>query len=159
MWILNCTLHFSSVTQSCPTLQPHGLQYSRLSCPSPTLGACSNSCPSNQWCHPTISSSGVPFSSCLQSFPASRSFPMSQSFASGDQSTGASASAWKFRIDFLSGWLVWSPSCPRDSQQSSPTPQFKSINSPALSLFTVQHSHPYMTTGKKIQLLKDFSSP
>ena len=71
----------------------HGLQHTRFPCPSPTLWACSNSCPSCWWCHPTISSSVVPFSSCLQSFPASGSFPRSQFFASGGQSIGASASA------------------------------------------------------------------
>ena len=75
------------------SLRPHGLQHARLPCPSPTPGACSNSCPLNRWCHPTISSSVVPFSSCLQSFPASGSFPVSQFFASGGQSIGASASA------------------------------------------------------------------
>ena len=74
------------------SLQPHGLPHARLPCPSPTPRACSNSCPSSQWCHPTISSSIVPFSSCLQSLPASTSFPMSQ-FASGGQSIVASASA------------------------------------------------------------------
>ena len=83
---------FSSVTQSCPTLWPHGLQHARLPCPSPTPGACSNSCLSSWWWHPTISSSLVPFSSCLQSFLASESFPVSQFFASGDQSVRASAS-------------------------------------------------------------------
>ena len=67
------------------SLWPHGLQYSRFPCPSPTPGACSYSCPSSQWCHPTISSSIIPFS-CLQSFPASGSFPVSQFFASGGQS-------------------------------------------------------------------------
>ena len=72
-------LIFSSVAQSCLTLRPHGLQHARLPCPSPALGACSNSSPTTQWCHPTISSSVVPFS-CLQSFPASGSFPMSQFF-------------------------------------------------------------------------------
>ena len=75
------------------TLWPHGLQHTRPPCSSPTLGACSNSCPSSWWCHPTIWSSVVPFSSCLQSFLASGSFPMSQFFTSGGQSTGASASA------------------------------------------------------------------
>ena len=74
------------------SLQPHGLQHARLPCPSPTLGACSNSCPSSQWCHPTISSSGIPFSSCLQSFPASGPFPKSQIFTLGGQSTRVSAS-------------------------------------------------------------------
>ena len=72
--------------------QLHGLQHTRLPCPSPTLGAYSNSFPSSQWCHPTISSSVVPFSSHLQSFPASGSFPMSQFFISGGQSFGVSAS-------------------------------------------------------------------
>ena len=75
------------------SLRPHGLQHARLLCPSPSPRACSNSCPFSQWCHPTISSSVVPFSSCLQSFPASGSFPMSQLSASGGQSTGLSASA------------------------------------------------------------------
>ena len=75
------------------SLGPHGLQHARLPCPSPTPGACSNSCPSSGWCHPTISSSAIPFSSCLQSFPASGSFLMSQFFPSGGQSIGASASA------------------------------------------------------------------
>ena len=84
---------FSSVTQSCLTLWPHGLQHIRLPCPSPTPRACSNSCPSSWWCQPTISSSVIPFSSLLQLFPASESFPMSQFFASRDQSIGASASA------------------------------------------------------------------
>ena len=74
------------------SLWPHGLQHARLSCPSPTPRACSNSCPSSRWCHPTISSSVVPFSSCLQSFPASGSFLRSQFFTSGGQSIGASAS-------------------------------------------------------------------
>ena len=75
------------------SLPPHGLQHARPPCPSPTPGACSNSCPSSQWCHPTISSCVIPFSSCLQSFPESGSFPMSQFFSSGGQSIGVSASA------------------------------------------------------------------
>ena len=75
------------------SLWPHGLQHTSLSCPLPTPGACSNSCPSSQWCHPTISSSVVPFSSCLWSFPASGSFPRSQLFTSRGQSIGVSASA------------------------------------------------------------------
>ena len=76
-----------------PSLRPHGLQHARLPCPSPTPGTCSNSCPTSRWCHPTISSSLVPFSSCPQSLPASESFPMSQLFAWGGRSTGVSASA------------------------------------------------------------------
>ena len=74
---------FSSVTQLCLTLQPQGRQHARPPCASPTPRACSNSCPSSRWCHPTISSSVIPFSSHLQPFPASVSFPMNQLFTSG----------------------------------------------------------------------------
>ena len=85
--------------------EPHGLQHARLPCPSSTPGVCLNSCTASHWCHPTISPSVVHFSSCLQSFPASGSFPMSQFFVSGDQSIGVSASAsvlqWIFRTGFL----------------------------------------------------------
>ena len=84
-------------------LQPNGLQHIRLPCLSLTTGACSNSYPLSQWCHPTISSSVVPFS-CLQSFLASRSFPMSQFFASGGQSMGVSASASILLMD-MHGWF------------------------------------------------------
>ena len=97
---LNCHCSFSrdqSVQFSCSvmsdSLWPYGLQHTRLPCPSPTPGACSNPCPSCQWYHPTISSSVVPFFSCLQPFPASGSFPVSQFFASGGQNIGVSASA------------------------------------------------------------------
>ena len=85
-------VQFSSSVMS-NSLRPHGLQHIRLPCPSPTPEAYSNSCPLSWWCHPTISSSVVPFSYSLQSFPASGSFPMSQFFPSGGQSFGASASA------------------------------------------------------------------
>ena len=88
-WVL-----FSLVAQSCPSLcEPHRRQHVRPPCPSPTPGVYSNSCPLSQWWHPTISFSVVPFSSCLQSFPASGSFQMSQFFASGGQSIGVSASS------------------------------------------------------------------
>ena len=83
---------FTSVTQSCLILWLHGLKHTGLPCPSPTPGSCSNSWPSSWWCHPTISSSVIPFSSCLQSFPASGSFPKSQLFASGGQTIRAPAS-------------------------------------------------------------------
>ena len=87
---------FSSVQFShsvvCKSLWPHGLQHTRLPCPSPTPGGCSNSCPLSRWCHPTISSSVIPFSSCLQSCPASGSFQMNPFFASGSRRTGVSAS-------------------------------------------------------------------
>ena len=118
------------------SLQPHESQHARPPCPSLTPRVRSNSCPSSQWCHPAISSSVIPFSSCPQSLPASESFPMSQLFAWGGQSTGVSASASfppkKSRADLLQNGLVGSPCSPRDSQESSPTPQFKSINSLAL---------------------------
>ena len=93
-------------------LQPQGLQHARLPCPSPTPGTCSNSCPSSQWCHPAISSSVVPFSSCLQCFPLSASFPMTQFFTSGGQSFKASASASVLPMNIqdwfplgLTGWI------------------------------------------------------
>ena len=87
-------IQFSSVAQSClNSLRPHGLQHARPPCPSPTAGACSISCPSSWWCHPTISSSVISFFSCFQYFPALGSFPVSQFFASSGQSIGASASA------------------------------------------------------------------
>ena len=93
--------------------------------------------PLSWWCHPTISSSVLRFSSCPQSFPASGSFPMSQFFTSDGQSIGVSTSASVLPIniqgDFLQDWLAWSPCSPRDSQESSPTPQLKSINSLVLS--------------------------
>ena len=84
------------------SLRPHGLQHSRLSCPSPSAEACSNSCPLSQWCHPTIWSSVIPFASCLQSFPASQAFPMIWLLASGGQSIEASASVFLTNIQ---GWF------------------------------------------------------
>ena len=91
------------------SLQPHGLQHTRPPCPSPTPRDYSNSCPLSWWCHPTISSSVVPFSSRLQSFPASGSFLMSQLFTSGGQSIGASASVLPMNIQdwFPLGWTGW----------------------------------------------------
>ena len=87
--------------------QLHGLQHARLPCPSPSSGACSNSCPLSQWCHPTISSSVIPFCCCLQSFPASGSFLMSQLFPSGAQSIGASASASVLPINIQDWFPIW----------------------------------------------------
>ena len=104
------SVHFSCSVVS-DSLRPHGLQHARPLCPSPTPGAYSNSCPSSQWCHPIISSSVIPFSSCLQSFPASGSFPMSQFFTSGGQSIGVSASASVPPVNiqdwFPLGWTAW----------------------------------------------------
>ena len=118
-------------------LQPHEPQHARPPCPSPTPGVQPNSCPSSRWCHPTISSSVVPFSSCPQSLPALGSFSMSQLFTWGGQSIGVSASASVHPMN-IQNWfpldrLVGSPCSPRDSQESFPTPQFKSINSSVLS--------------------------
>ena len=118
------------------SLQPQELQLASISFPSLSPWVCSNSRPSSWWCHPIISSCVAPFSSCPQPFPVSGSFPVSQLLASGGQSVGASASVLPMNIQswFLWDWLVWSPCCPRGSQEASPTPRFKSINSVALSL-------------------------
>ena len=148
--------HFqlSSVQFSCSLMSdflwPHGLQHNRLPCPSPIPRAYSNSSPSSHWCHPTISSSAVPFSSRLQSSPASRSFPMSQFFSSDGQKLEFQLQhqcfQWIFRADFLQEWLIWCSCSPRDPQESSPTPQFNSINSLALSFLyspTLTSIHDY----------------
>ena len=125
----------------------------RLPCPSLSPQACSDSYPLSWWCHPTISSSATPFSSYLQSFPASGSFPMSQLFTSGLEpkfwsfSLSISPSneysgSISFRIDWFD--LVWSPWCPRYSQESSPAPQFESINSSASLLWSNFHIHTWL---------------
>ena len=108
MWVLYCSVQFSHSVVS-NSLWPHGLQHTQLPCPSPTPRAYSISCPLHWWRHPIISSSVVPFSSCLQSFPASGSFPMSQFFASSGQSIGASASVLPMNIQdwFPLGWTGW----------------------------------------------------
>ena len=107
---LSC--HFSHFSHSVVSnfLRLYGLQHARFPCPTPTPKTCSNSCQSGQWCHPTISSSVSPFSSCLQSFPASGSFPVSQFFSSGGQNTGVSSSApvlpeYSGMISFNIYWL------------------------------------------------------
>ena len=101
MFSLLLLLLFSCSVMS-NSLQPHGLQHTRLPCPSPSSRACSNSCPSSGWCHPTVSSFVVPLSSCLQSFPASGSFPVSQLFISGVLRIGASLSVLPMNIQ---GWF------------------------------------------------------
>ena len=100
------SVQFSSVTQLCLTLGPHESQHARPPCSSQTPGVHSDSSPSSQWCHPAISSSGIPFSSCPQSLPASKSFPMSQLFPWGGQSIGVSASASVLPMNTQD----WSPS-------------------------------------------------
>ena len=144
------SVQFSSVAQSCPTL------CDPMNCSTPGLPVhhhlqfTQTQRPLSQWCHPAISSFVVPFSSCPQSLLASESFPMSQLFAWGSQSTGVSASASsppkKSQGWSPSEWTVGPPCSPRDSQESSPTPQFKSINSLALCLLhsptlTFIHDH------------------
>ena len=108
---INVTSNQFSCSVVSDSLRPHGLQHTRLPCPSPTPGAYSNSCPSCRWCHPTTSFSVIPFSSCLQSFPASGSFPMSWFFVSGGQSIGVSASASVLPMNtqdwFPLGWSGW----------------------------------------------------
>ena len=161
MLLLPCLLfiYFSvqfSLSVVSDSLRPHGPQHTMLLCPSPTPRACSNSCPSSQWCHPTISSSVVPFSSCFQSFPASGSFPVSQFFASGGQSIGVSASASVLPMNiqdwFPLGWTGWI-----SLQSKGLSRVLQHHSSKALILlcsffFIVQLSHPYMTTGKIIAL-------
>ena len=146
--------HISSVQVShslmSDSLRPHELQHARVPWPSPSPRACSNSYPLSLWCHPTISSSVVPFSSCPQSFPASRPFQMSQLFASGGQSIGVSASTSLLPMN-TQDWptldgLIGSPCSPRDSQESSPTTHFKSIISSAFSFLhsrTLTSIHDY----------------
>ena len=140
------------------SLRPHGLQHARPPCPSPTPGIYSNSCPLSQWCHSTISSSIVPFSSCLQSFPASGSFQMSQLFTSDGQSIGVSASQSVLPMNIqdwfhlgLTGWISL------QSKRLKSLLQHHSSKSSILqcsAFFIVQLSHPYVTTGKTIALTR-----
>ena len=152
--VLSTLLCLVVVVQSLSSVQLFATPWTaarRLPCPLPSPIGCSVSCPSSWWCHPTISFSIVPLSSCPQSFPASGSFLMSQFFTSGGQSTGASASAsvlpmniqdWiSFRMDWFDALAVQ-----EGSQVSSPTSQFKSINSSVLSLLygpTLTSVHDY----------------
>ena len=140
------------------SLRLHELQHARPPCPSPTPGVHPNACPSSRWCHPAISSSVIPFS-CPQSFPASESFQMSQLFASGGQSIGVSVSTSVLPMNTQDwsplGWTGWSPCSPGDSQESSPTLQFKSINSSVLSFLygpTLTSICDYWKNGKTIAL-------
>ena len=138
------------------SLRPHGLQHARPPCPSPTPRVYSNSCPLTRWCHPTISSSVTPFSSCLQSFPASGSFLMSQFFALDGQSFSFSISPsneysglTSFRMDWLDLFAVQGPLKSLLQHHSS-----KASILWRSAVFIVQLSHPYMTTGKIIALTR-----
>ena len=142
------------------SLQPHGLKHARLPCPSPSPGACSNSCPLSRWCHPTISSSVVPFSSCLKSFPASGSFPVSQFFTSGFQSIGvcfsfsiSPSNEYSGLISFRTDWLDLL------AVQGTLKSLLQHHSSKASILwcspfFMVQLSHPHINTGKTIALTR-----
>ena len=137
------------------SLQLHGLQHARLPCPTSTPRACSNSSPLSQWCHPTISSSVAPFSSCLQSYPASGSFPVSQFCASGGQSIGASASVIPMNIQ---DWFALGLTDLISLQSKGPSRVFSNTTAQKhwffrhLAFFMVQISHPYMTIGNTIAL-------
>ena len=140
------------------SLQPCGLQHARPPCPSPTPTVYSDSCPWSRWCHPTISSSVIPFFSCLQSFPASGSFQMSHFFTSGGQSIVVSALA-SFLPKKSQGWSPseWTGWISLQSKGlsrvfSNATVQKHQFLSTQLSLF--QLSHPYMMNGKTINLTR-----
>ena len=150
---------FSSVVQYVSNaLWPHWLQHTRLPCPWQTPRAWSDSCPSSRWCHPTISSSAIPFSSCLQPFPESGSFPMGQFFTSGGQTVGVSASVSVLPMNiqdwFPLGWTGWI-----SLQSKGPSSLLQHYSSKVSILwcstfFMVQLSHPYMSTGKTIALTR-----
>ena len=141
------------------SLRPHESQHTGLPCPSPAPTVYSNSCPSSRWCHPAISSSVIPFSSCPQSLPASGSFPMSQLFTWGGQNIGVSASASVLPMNTQdwspSEWTGWT-----SFQSKGLSRVFSNTRAQTASIlqcsafFTVQLSHPYMTTGKTIALTR-----
>ena len=132
------------------SLWPHGLQHTRISWPSPSPGACSNSCPLSQWCHPTIPSFAIPFFSCIQPFPASGTFPVSRLFPSGGQVLELQLQQqsfwWIFRTDLLAVQGTLNSFLQHHSSKAS-IPQRSAF-------IMVQLSHPYMTTGKTIALTR-----
>ena len=140
------------------SLQPHESQHARPPCPSPTPGVHSDSSPSSRWCHPVISSSVVPFSSCPQSLPASESFQMSQLFTWADQSIGVSALASFFPMNTQDWspleWTAWISLQSKGLSRvfSNTTVQKHQLILRHSAFFTVQLSHPYMTTGKNHSL-------
>ena len=152
-WEPRCRNKYNSVQFSCSvmsdSLRPHGLQQFRPPCLLPTPGVYSNPYPLRRWCHPAISSSVIPFSH-IQSFPASESFQMSQFFASGGQSIGVSALALALPVNiqdwFPVGWTGWIFLQSKGPSRVFSTPQFKSINSSALSFLyspTLTSIHDY----------------
>ena len=141
------------------SLQPHKPKHARPPCPSPTPRVHPNPYPLSPWCHPTISSSGVPFSSCPQSFPASESFQMSQLFASAGQSTGVSVSTSVLPLNTQDwsplGWTSWISLQSKGLSRvfSNTTVQKHQFFSTQLSSQS-NFSHPYMTTGKTVALTR-----
>ena len=157
-WINPTLVQFSCLVVF-DSLWPHESQHARPPCPSPTPGVHPNSCPWSQWCHPTLSFSVVPLSSWPQSLPASGSFPMSQLFAWGGQSIGVSASTSVLPMSTQDwsplGWTGWiSLQSKRLSRVFSNTTVQKHQFFWRSAFFTVQLSHPYMTTGKTIALTR-----
>ena len=138
------------------SLRPHGLQRARPPCPSPTPGAYSNLCPLSRWCHPTISV--IPFSSCPQSFPASRSFQMSQFFASGGQRIGVSASPSVLPMNIQDwsplGWTGWISLQSKGLSKVFSNTKVQKHQFFGSAFFILQLLHPYMTTGKTIALTR-----
>ena len=151
---MSLVIQFSSDQFSCSvmssSLQPHGLQHARLPCPSPTSDTCSNPCPSSCWCHPTISSSVVPFSSCPPSFSASECFQMSRLFASGSQRIGVSASTSVLPMNTQDwsplGWTGWISLQSRGLSRvfSNTTVQKYQFFSAQLSLWSNFHIHTWL---------------
>ena len=139
---------------------PHGLQHARLPCPSPSPGPCSNTCPQSWWCHPTILSSVIPFSSCPQSFPASRSFLMSQlfrwpkywSFSFSISPSDEYSGLISFRMDWFDLHAVQGTLKSLHQHHSSRASVLWQLKSISSAYFMVQLSHPYTTTGKTIAL-------
>ena len=156
-WIFSSVQFSRSVVSD--SLRPHESQHVRPPCPSPTPGVYPNSCPSSWWCHPATSSSVVPFSSCPQSLPASGSFPVSQLFTWGGQSIGVSASASVLPMNTQDwcplGWTGWISLPVHETLKSLlQHHSSKASNFRHSTFFTVQLSHPYMSTGKTIALTR-----
>ena len=154
---------YKSVSQfSCSvvsdSLQPHELQHTRPPCPSPTPRVYPNLCPLSRWCHPTISSCVIPFSSCPQSFTASGSFQMSQFFTSGGQSIGVSASTSVLPMNtqdwFPLAWTGWISLQSKGLSRVFSNSTLQKHKFFSTHFFTVQLSHPYMTTGKTTALTR-----
>ena len=163
LWTTQCSRVFSSVQFSrlvvSESLEPHGLHHTRLPCPSPTPRAYSNSCPSSGWCHPTISSSVVPFSSCLQSFPASGPFQMSPFFGIRWPKYWSFSFSISPSIEYsgqISFRVVWFDLLAVQQTLKSLLQHHSSKASilQCSAFFIVQFSHPYMTTGKTIALTR-----